>query len=142
MEDQPDRQGLPVRLGDQLDQVWFDPHRIGLLAQAQALTQPPHVGVQRDPGVDPKGMGKHHAGGLAGHPRELQQLLILAGTAPPWWSCRSLALATMFLALLRKRSNRAGVIRFTRLSVHWADSMVATSSSQGVRQSREQVVWG
>jgi hypothetical protein len=88
------------------------------------------------------------------------------GSSPPKSASMRAISARMFLALLRKKpverisrsrvswgvraqsravryfANSAGVTMFTRLSVHWAERMVATASSMGVRQSSSQCASG
>src|SRR2546421_4666175 len=91
---------------------------------------------------------------------------IVRGTLPLWRSTRAWQQDLMLLALLRKKPvvliscsnsagcafayaaadgyflNSAGVTRFTRLSVHCAERIVATSSSSGLEWFNSQCAFG
>jgi len=74
VQDQPQRNGRPVALGQKLHQLELDLDRIGLLRPPEALRQAPHVRVDRD-ARGREGAPEDHIGRLPPGARDRDELL-------------------------------------------------------------------
>ena len=154
-EDEPMTKAVAFLGRQQLFQLLL--HLVGILgvAQPQPVGDPDAVGVRHHHAGDVENIAAHEIGGFPSHPRQLDELLHRLGNLPVIHVRSIPAMATMSRALVLYspqdriysptssgeasanasrvgyRSNSAGVTRFTRASVHWADSRVAMRSWRG-----------
>ena len=141
-------------------------HRVGVLRQIEACGDALHVRVHHHAGGDAVGRAQHHVGGLARGAGNGEHLLHGPRHLAAEFGDHLPAAPTIDLALLLKKpvlrmscastsgrtaakscgvgylANRPGVTSLTRLSVHCAERMVATSNSQGLLWCSAQVASG
>ena len=64
-------------------EIGCDPFGIAGRRQTYPVGEPPHVGVDGDPGGHPEGLAEHHLGGLPTDSRQLDQRLQIRWDLPP-----------------------------------------------------------
>jgi hypothetical protein len=139
----------PVFTGHYPHEIAFGPDGVGGPRQAEPPRNPAHMGVHNHPRRDPEGRPKHDVGGFSPHAGEADEffdragnlatvavherpgrLFALARKKPVLriTASRSRCFAPARVAASGQRRNSSGVTMLTRLSVHWAERIVAITS--------------
>src|SRR5271157_3469528 len=156
MQDNLVREDDPLAARNCPHQILLDLLRIGVLRKLQTPRDALYVRIYHHTVGDLEPRAQNHIGGLAGHAGDLQQLVHGARDLPPKSLISLRAAPTTDFALLRKHpvermsgssssglsaandsrvgylAKITGVTILTRTSVHCAERMVATSSSQAL----------